>query len=128
VAILDVDRLKSFNDLHGHQAGDRLLKEAAPAWRAELRPTDMLARYGARSSSSSSPAATSRPRTVVDRAATPATSPRAGIARREAGDDAAGLVRRADEALYEAKRSGRNRTQVAKRPAPGGASSVTAHT
>ena len=46
VAMLDLDRFKAFNDTGGHQAGDRLLKAAAAAWRSALRPYDILARYG----------------------------------------------------------------------------------
>ena len=46
VAMLDLDYFKDYNDRHGHQAGDRLLSEAAIAWRAALRPYDILARYG----------------------------------------------------------------------------------
>jgi hypothetical protein len=37
---------KAYNDRHGQQAGDRLLKAAAAAWRSRLRKTDLLARYG----------------------------------------------------------------------------------
>jgi diguanylate cyclase (GGDEF)-like protein len=117
VAILDLDFFKSFNDDHGHQAGDRLLKEAAAAWRAELRTTDMLARYGGEEfvvllHEHDLDAA----RRVVDRvrAATPSEqSCSAGIARREAGEDVVALLARADEALYEAKRAGRNRSSIA---------------
>ena len=46
IAMLDLDRFKDYNDRLGHQAGDRLLKEAAGAWRGVLRETDLLARYG----------------------------------------------------------------------------------
>ena len=46
VAMLDLDRFKDYNDTYGHQAGDRLLKEVTAAWRAVLRPYDLLARYG----------------------------------------------------------------------------------
>jgi diguanylate cyclase (GGDEF)-like protein len=117
VAVLDLDRFKSYNDDHGHQAGDRLLKEAAAAWRAELRSTDALARYGGEEfvvllHGNDVDAA----RRVVDRlrAATPREqSCSAGITRREPGDDAATLLRRADEALYDAKRAGRNRSAIA---------------
>ena len=46
LAMLDLDRFKTYNDTHGHQAGDELLAAAATAWRPELRATDTLARYG----------------------------------------------------------------------------------
>jgi diguanylate cyclase (GGDEF)-like protein len=117
VAILDLDRFKTFNDDHGHQAGDRFLKEAAAAWRGELRPDDMLARYGGeefvvllREDD------LENARTIVDRlrAATPGdTSCSAGVARRATGETAVALLGRADHALYEAKRTGRDRSLVA---------------
>ena len=117
VAILDLDRFKAYNDDHGHQAGDRLLKEAAAAWRAELRPTDTLARYGGEEfgvllHGHDLLAA----HHVVDRlrAATPrGQSCSAGVARREDGEAATALLRRADRALYEAKRAGRDRSLIA---------------
>jgi len=46
IALIDLDRFKAYNDTHGHQAGDRLLKEAAAAWRDQLRAGDLLARWG----------------------------------------------------------------------------------
>src|SRR4029450_7338390 len=46
VAMIDLDNFKSYNDSFGHQAGDLVLKEAASAWRAEVRSPDLLARYG----------------------------------------------------------------------------------
>jgi diguanylate cyclase (GGDEF)-like protein len=46
VAMIDLDNFKLYNDRHGHQAGDLVLKEAASAWRAEVRSTDLLARDG----------------------------------------------------------------------------------
>jgi diguanylate cyclase (GGDEF)-like protein len=119
VAILDLDFFKVYNDEHGHQAGDRLLKEAAAAWRAVLRPTDTLARYGGEEfvvllHGHDLDVA----HRVVDRlrAATPrGQSSSAGLARREDGETAAMLLRRADEALYGAKRDGRNRSLIADR-------------
>jgi len=117
VAILDLDRFKAYNDDHGHQAGDRLLKEAAAAWRAQLRPTDSLARYGGeefvvllRENDLDTA------RDVVDRlrGATPrGQSCSAGIARRADDEAAVDLLGRADHALYEAKRAGRDRSLIA---------------
>ncbi len=114
VAILDLDGFKAFNDGRGHQAGDQMLKEAAAAWSAVLRPTDTLARYGGdefvvllRGLDIESA------RRVVERlrVATPrGQSCSAGLAGREPGDVAAMLLGRADQALYEAKRAGRNRS------------------
>ena len=46
VVMIDLDNFKAVNDLSGHHAGDRLLREATAAWRAELRAGDLLARYG----------------------------------------------------------------------------------
>lgn len=116
VAILDLDFFKAYNDDHGHQAGDLLLKEAAAAWRAQLRPTDTLARYGGEEFvvllHERDPDAA---RVIVDRlrAALPrGQSCSAGLARREEDDTPASLLGRADEALYDAKRSGRNRSLV----------------
>jgi len=46
LAMIDLDHFKRFNDREGHQAGDRLLADSATAWREQLRPSDLLARYG----------------------------------------------------------------------------------
>jgi diguanylate cyclase (GGDEF)-like protein len=122
VAILDLDFFKAYNDDHGHQAGDRLLKEAAAAWRAELRPTDMLARYGGEEFGVLLHGLDLHgARRVVDRlrAVTPrGQSCSAGVARREDGEAATTLIGRADDALYEGKRAGRNRSLIADFGAP----------
>lgn len=46
VALMDLDHFKSYNDTHGHQEGDRLLREACMMWSGGLRPNDLIARYG----------------------------------------------------------------------------------
>ncbi len=46
VVVIDLDGLKAVNDIHGHQAGDELLRTAAAALRNATRPGDAVARYG----------------------------------------------------------------------------------
>ncbi len=46
VAVLDLDGFKAVNDAHGHAAGDALLVQLADAWSGELRPGDLLSRWG----------------------------------------------------------------------------------
>jgi diguanylate cyclase (GGDEF)-like protein len=117
VAMLDLDRFKRFNDELGHQAGDRLLKEAAAAWRSELRATDTLARYGGEEFAVLLPGCD--PDQAVRllerlRGATPAGQTcSAGVASWDGTEDAAALVARADAALYEAKSAGRDRVVTA---------------
>ncbi|MEV4352548.1 GGDEF domain-containing protein [Actinoplanes sp. NPDC049596] len=113
VALMDIDHFKRFNDAHGHPAGDRLLKEAAAAWRDQLRAGDLLARYGGEEfgvllTGQSLETAVA----VLDRmrAATPhGQSFSAGVALWDGREIPEQLVARADEALYEAKHAGRDR-------------------
>lgn len=123
VAMIDVDRFKCFNDTYGHQAGDRLLANAAVAWRRALDVSTgsggdrVLARYGGEEflavllgdGPDAAVAALERVRS-----ATPAgQTVSAGLARWDGVEDAAALVHRADVALYAAKRGGRDRVVVA---------------
>jgi diguanylate cyclase (GGDEF)-like protein len=117
VAMLDLDHFKLFNDSKGHQAGDLLLKEAAAAWKAKTRETDLLARYGGEEFTILLPGAElEQARQIVERirAATPAGETcSAGIATWDGSESAQALLERADEALYLAKESGRDRSAVA---------------
>jgi len=114
IAMLDLDRFKDYNDAHGHQSGDRLLKEAAAAWRAELREGDVLARYGGEEFAVAlHHCALEEAREIVERmrGATPGgVTCSAGIASSDGSEDTADLVARTDRALYEAKAAGRDRT------------------
>jgi diguanylate cyclase (GGDEF)-like protein/PAS domain S-box-containing protein len=114
VAVLDLDQFKRFNDEHGHQAGDALLKEAAEEWLSQLRAGDILARYGGEEFAAVIPA---WPMEVVImvverlRAVMPAGQTcSAGVARWDGTEPAERLFARADSALYQAKQAGRNRT------------------
>jgi diguanylate cyclase (GGDEF)-like protein len=113
VAMVDLDRFKEYNDEHGHQAGDRLLKQIAAIWRDVLRPTDVLARYGGEEFIVLLPncpldraiEVIERLRGIIPEAETCS----AGVACWDRLEGAEALVNRADDALYRAKREGRDR-------------------
>ena len=117
VAMLDLDYFKDYNDRHGHQAGDQLLREAAVAWRVALRPYDILARYGGEEFAVILPGCEVEDAlNLVERlrATTPqGESCSAGIAEWDGEERPETLVGRADAALYRAKRAGRNRSITA---------------
>ena len=122
----DLDRFKSVNDTYGHQAGDAVLKQFAKILRDEVREIDRVGRYGGEEFMLLLPG------TVLDAAVTFAERVRKQVeshtftfdetldsaARRasafprgriRASSDCDGLVRAADDALYVAKETGRNR-------------------
>jgi diguanylate cyclase (GGDEF)-like protein len=117
IAMLDLDYFKQYNDQRGHQAGDRLLKEIAGAWSSELRASDILARYGGEEFALALPGCTLEDAfAVVERLRTAipgGESCSAGIARWDGQETSVELLERADTALYEAKRAGRDQTLVA---------------
>jgi diguanylate cyclase (GGDEF)-like protein len=117
IALLDVDHFKGFNDSHGHQAGDRLLKEATAAWRNSLRRVDRLARLGGDEFALLLPRCDAEHAGEVlarVREATPAEhSCSIGVAQWKEDETAEELVARADSALYEAKAAGRDRLSLA---------------
>ncbi len=116
VALMDLDHFKAYNDEHGHPAGDRLLVDAAAAWRARLRRSDMLVRYGGEEFAALLPGCeTDQALELLERlrAATPkACTCSVGLVRWDGRESREALVERADRALYMAKRNGRDRTHV----------------
>lgn len=114
--LLDLDHFKQFNDRLGHQAGDGHLRDSAARWRERLRGTDMIARYGGEEFAillSATPIA--RAEEVVEdlRSSVPGDETvSAGIAQWDGRESGADLIARADRALYDAKRTGRDRTVV----------------
>jgi diguanylate cyclase (GGDEF)-like protein len=117
IALLDLDHFKAFNDLRGHPAGDGLLRQVARAWRTELRSMDVLARYGGEEFGVILPGCgPEKAAAIVDRlrALTPSgQTTSAGVACWAGTESPETLVARADLALYEAKRGGRDRTVLA---------------
>jgi diguanylate cyclase (GGDEF)-like protein len=112
VAMIDLDHFKEFNDERGHQAGDRLLKQAAAAWGMELRGTDVLARYGGEEFALALPGCTPEQSMAVAerlRAVMPeGETCSIGIAEWDGLEEPSSLLGRADAALYEAKHRGRD--------------------
>jgi diguanylate cyclase (GGDEF)-like protein len=117
VVIIDLDHFKAFNDERGHPAGDALLREAAIAWRVCLRVTDVIARYGGEEFAALLPACPPHEALQIVkrlRAATPeGQTCSAGVAYWDGSESPEDLVGRADAALYEAKRAGRDRVVTA---------------
>jgi diguanylate cyclase (GGDEF)-like protein len=117
VCMADLDHFKTFNDTHGHQAGDRLLKEAAAAWLGQLRRSDILARYGGEEFIVLLPDTDLAAACVIMqrlREVTPAAQTfSAGMAAWDRSETSEELIARADAGLYEAKRAGRDRIVAA---------------
>ncbi|MCI2237209.1 GGDEF domain-containing protein [Paenibacillus sp. TRM 82003] len=121
LAVLDLDRFKVFNDTFGHQAGDRLLTEAAAAWKRRLRGTGaLLVRWGGEEFTVLLPGHDLEDAAALVEqlsAVTPAGQTfSAGVARWDGEEDPAELTARADRALYRAKAAGRSRVLTAAAP------------
>jgi len=130
LAMCDVDRFKAFNDRFGHPAGDEVLRRLGAILRASSRDTDTVYRYGGEElavllpgqTPVSASVAVERIRLAVEAAGLvhPDNVPYGvvtmsfGVAGLHAGvhADVHSLVAKADQALYEAKRAGRNRVVV----------------
>jgi diguanylate cyclase (GGDEF)-like protein/PAS domain S-box-containing protein len=117
LAMLDLDHFKAYNDERGHLAGDQLLVTLAATWSEALRTTDVLSRYGGEEFALLLPACTASEAEATLarlRAAMPdGVTCSAGLALLAPGESAPALVGRADAALYEAKRAGRDQVVVA---------------
>ena len=117
LAVIDLDHFKRFNDQYGHQAGDRLLKEAAAAWTSGLRAGDLLVRYGGEEFALIVPnGGGALAGELLDRLRPLTPSGQtfsAGVAVWDGQEPSEALFARADAALYEAKRGGRNRVALA---------------
>ncbi|WP_437881287.1 GGDEF domain-containing protein [Pseudomonas sp. LRF_L74] len=127
VLMLDIDHFKRINDEHGHLIGDEVLKNVANALKGSLRNVDMVFRYGGEEflvllSNTSCEAGVmigERLRVAIEELQHAVEnqpiklSISLGCATLQAGEGAESLLRRADTALYAAKRDGRNRISMA---------------
>lgn len=112
LAFLDLDHFKTFNDTRGHSAGDNLLKELVKAWQKEIRPPDVLARFGGEEFVIIFPDTDIEQAEKVLKRLLKLVPYRqtcsAGLVRLMPGDNPDKMMRRADQALYSAKDNGRN--------------------
>jgi len=116
VGVVDLDRFKAYNDANGHQAGDRLLREAVAVWTEALPADTLLARYGGEEFAVLFPGYAPEAAAILLehlRAVTPDRQTfSAGVALWDPASDPATAIAAADEALYVAKRAGRDRVVV----------------
>lgn len=122
--LIDVDHFKRINDTFGHLAGDAVLKEVASAIQKRIRKEDLLSRYGGEEFAVLTPeidhkgalSMGEKVRKVIEKhefsfdgEVIPVTISCGVATLGKKGDEAVALVQRADEKLYEAKESGRNK-------------------
>ena len=116
VAQIDLDGFKTYNDSKGHVAGDELLAKTGQAWSQTVRETDTLGRSGGDEFSLLLPeCGVDEANEVVERVRDATPDPvtcSAGITCSDGAETPEMLIRRADRALYKAKRSGRNVTAI----------------
>lgn len=127
VALLDIDHFKRINDGFGHDAGDRVLIEFARRLRGAIRASDLACRYGgeefavlmAGADAETAFGVAERIRNAVSEALFSiggealTVTVSAGLALSRGGETRSAILKRADAALYEAKRAGRNRVASA---------------
>ncbi|HEX5094052.1 MAG TPA: GGDEF domain-containing protein [Burkholderiales bacterium] len=114
VALIDLDHFKRYNDTHGHQRGDALLRAAAQAFATRLRGDDLIARFGGDEFAvllhgcdlERAIELFGRLQNMLPGGQTFS----AGITDSEGREDSAQVLARSDEALYRAKELGRNRS------------------
>jgi two-component system cell cycle response regulator len=127
VLLIDIDRFKPINDLHGHAAGDAALREVADRLRRHVRAADVVARYGgeeflvvmAGALVEEAEGVAERLRLAIAEEPVDIGSARLrvtisiGIAVARPGEGTDSVVTAADSALYRAKRGGRDRVEIA---------------
>ena len=132
MAVLDLDHFKRINDRHGHELGDCVLQHLVQVLREQLRPADCLARVGGEEFALLFPDTPPErvthvltrlqsilaQRPIMHAGTELSIQFSAGVSGWAAGESLKDTLRRADEAMYEAKRAGRNQV-ILKALAPG---------
>ena len=126
IALLDIDNFKKLNDNYGHHVGDAALKHLATVIQESIRPTDIVSRFGGEEF------VVLLPNTDIEQAMASMTRLQraltkrffmgnneqilitfsAGVALYQESDDQASVLHRADQAMYLAKKSGKNKTMT----------------
>jgi diguanylate cyclase (GGDEF)-like protein len=134
--MMDVDNFKRINDTYGHPVGDEVLHDIAAVLQQNVRRTDVVVRYGGEEFAIILPGLglsgvravgeklrravrSLRPLERDGKVAVPITISIGGVSRPASEVDAVALVRDSDAALYEAKRTGKDRVYVAPEEARG---------
>jgi diguanylate cyclase (GGDEF)-like protein len=138
MALIDIDHFKNVNDRFGHHTGDMVLKGVARHAQTQLRQVDKFGRWGGeefllllpRVSPLEAMQALERLRQAVESLAFEGHAQlrvtfSAGLAEARPGETLEHLIERADHALYEAKRQGRNRCLAAQPTGPANTSAAT---
>jgi diguanylate cyclase len=130
VIMFDIDHFKRINDAHGHLIGDRVIRFVAQTLKKCIKGGDLAARFGGEeftvllprtASAGAIAVAQSVRKTIADAQLVRADNKQpisdmtisAGVATYRDGEDAIGFLNRADQALYQAKKDGRNLVRAA---------------
>ena len=120
IVMLDIDNFKTINDTYGHETGDEILAKVGEMFKAYTRAEDKVYRYGGeefcvimpKTGKEEAVQAGERLREVLSSYSEnglPKFTMSAGVSSYSAGETACDTIKRADNALYEAKNNGRNR-------------------
>lgn len=132
VALIDIDFFKQINDRHGHAVGDQVLKGFASSFRTALRTNDVLARWGGEEFLLLLPETTvedaasvlNRVHSTVSKIHIPVLGTHldvtfsAGLTRLDFNGTMEDAISKADDAMYFAKKAGRNRVHVSNTDSP----------